>query len=344
MKFIRKLPEVEEIIREYSLTEKQKADRVDRIKEIEDILSGRSNRKIICIGPCSADREDAVVDYVLRLAELQSKMQDRFLFIPRVYTSKPRTTGKGYKGLFHRPVSSCSHDDILAGVIAMRSMHLHVIQQTGMFCADEMLYPETLQYVLDLLAYIAIGARSVEDQGHRLVASGVEIPVGMKNPTSGDTNVLLNAITAAQFPQTLLYNGWEVQTEGNTYAHAILRGYTDLNGNVHPNYHYEDVCDFYDKYQKENLKNMAVLIDCNHSNSRKRYDEQARIAKEVFQNCRKNQTLNKFIKGIIIESYIEDGSQMIGEGIYGKSITDACLGWEKTVELLNELYEILFSM
>lgn len=340
MKFIRKLPEAEDIVREYSLTEEQKKARINRISEIEAILSGRSTRKIICIGPCSADREDAVIEYTMRLAELQRKMIDKFLFIPRVYTSKPRTTGKGYKGLFHRPVASCEHDDILAGVIAMRRMHLHVIQQSGMFCADEMLYPETLQYILDLLAYVAVGARSVEDQGHRLVASGVEIPVGMKNPTSGDTSILLNSIAAAQFPQSLLYSGWEVKTDGNLFAHAILRGYTDFNGGVHPNYHYEDICDFYDKYQKENLKNMAVLVDCNHSNSRKQYAEQGRIAKEVFQNCQRNHTLNNFVKGIIIESYIEDGAQMIGEKIYGKSITDACLGWEKTNELLHELYEM----
>ncbi len=340
MKYIRKLPAVEDIIFKYALTEAQKQNRKNIIKEIEKILSGKSTKKIICIGPCSADREDAILDYISRLAKLQERMQDKFLFIPRVYTSKPRTTGKGYKGLFHRPISSCNHDDILGGVIAMRKIHLHVIQQTGMFCADEMLYPETLQYLLDLLVYIAIGARSVEDQGHRLVASGVEIPVGMKNPTSGDTNILLNAITAAQYPQTLLFGGWEVETDGNLYAHAILRGYSDLNGNMHPNYHYENLCELYDNYQKQNLKNIAVLIDCNHSNSKKQYTEQERIAKDVFYNCRTNQTLNQFIKGIIVESYLEDGAQMIGEGIYGKSITDACIGWEKTANLLEQLYDM----
>lgn len=340
MRFVRKLPEIEEVIRKFPLTEKQKAERAKTIQEIKNILSGKNDKKIICIGPCSADREDAVIDYIKRLAKIQAKMQDRFLFIPRVYTSKPRTNGRGYKGLLHRPISSCSHDDLLAGVVAMRKMHLHIIQQTGMFCADEMLYPDTLYYTLDLLAYIAIGARSVEDQGHRLLASGLDIPVGMKNPTSGDTNILLNSIIAAQYPQSLLFNGWEIETEGNWFSHAILRGYVDLNGTIHPNYHYEDLCDFYDDYQKQNLKNAAVIIDCNHANSRKQYDEQGRIAKEVFQTCKKNKVMDNFVKGLIIESYIEDGSQMIGEGIYGKSITDACLGWEKTEKLLEELYSI----
>ncbi len=340
MKYIQKLPLVEDVIHEYALTDRQKQARKNCITEIENILSDKSAKKIICIGPCSADREDAVIDYISRLAKIQDKMRDKFLFIPRVYTSKPRTTGKGYKGLLHRPVSAWSHDNILAGVIAMRKMHLHVIQQTGMFCADEMLYPETLQYLMDLLVYIAIGARSVEDQGHRLVASGVEIPVGMKNPTNGDINILLNSVAAAQYPQTLLFGGWEVETDGNPYAHAILRGYSDLNGILHPNYHYENLCELYDRYQKFNLKYPAVLIDCNHSNSKKQYTEQRRIARDVFYNCQADKTLNQFVKGLIVESYLEDGAQMIGEGIYGKSITDACLGWDKTVLLLEELYNI----
>ena len=340
MKLVRKLPEAEEIIQKYPLSEKQKEQRKQCIGEIEAVLSGKTNKKIICIGPCSADREDAVLEYVLRLSRLQEELKDRFLFIPRVYTSKPRTNGKGYKGLLHRPTAYSGHDDIFDGIIATRKMQLHVIQQTGMYSADEMLYPEAAYYILDLLAYVAIGARSVENQGHRLTASGLEVPVGMKNPTSGDMDILLNSIICAQYPQSLLYRGWEAQTEGNPYAHAILRGYTDLAGRVHPNYHYEELCDFYDLYQKKNLKNMAVLIDCNHCNSGKHYDEQRRVAKEIFLLCRENRNLDRFVKGLVIESYLEDGSQMIGEGIYGKSITDPCLGWEKTERLLRELADL----
>ena len=340
MKFVRKLPDADEIIQQYPLTEEQKKKRKCRIREIEQVLSGKSDKKIICIGPCSADREDAVVEYVLKLAKLQEKLEDRFLIIPRVYTSKPRTNGKGYKGLLHRPTVYSGHDDIFSGVIAIRKMQLHIIQQTGMYCADEMLYPEAVYYILDLLAYTAIGARSVENQQHRLTASGLNIPVGMKNPTSGDLEILLNSIISAQYPQSLLYRGWEVKTEGNSYTHAILRGYTDLAGKMHPNYHYEALCDFHDLYQKKNLKNMAVLVDCNHCNSRKHYDEQERIAKEMMTICKENKDLDRFVKGLFIESYLKDGSQMIGEDIYGKSITDPCLGWSRTERLLEELSEL----
>lgn len=340
MKFVRKLPDADVIIQQYPLTEVQKKNRKLRIGEIEEILSGKSEKKIICIGPCSADREDAVVEYVLKLARLQEEVKDKFLLIPRVYTSKPRTNGKGYKGLLHRPAVYSGHDDIFSGVVAMRKMQLHVIQQTGMYCADEMLYPEAVFYILDLLAYIAIGARSVENQQHRLTASGLDIPVGMKNPTSGDIEILLNSIISAQYPQSLLYRGWEVQTEGNPYAHAILRGYTDLAGKMHPNYHYEALCDFHDLYQKKNLKNMAVLIDCSHCNSRKHYGEQERIAKELTVLCQENRDLNKFVKGLLIESYLKDGSQMMGEDIYGKSITDPCLGWNRTELLLKKLADL----
>jgi 3-deoxy-7-phosphoheptulonate synthase len=340
MKYVRKLPDADEIIQQYPLDNVQKKNRKQRIDEIEKILSGRSDKKIICIGPCSADREDAVVEYVLKLAKIQEELKDKFFLVPRVYTSKPRTNGTGYKGLLHRPAVYSGHDDIFSGVIAMRKMQLHVIQQTGMFCADEMLYPEAMYYILDLLAYVAIGARSVENQQHRLTASGLEIPVGMKNPTSGDLEVLLNSIIGAQYPQSLLYRGWEVQTEGNLYAHAILRGYTDLSGKIHPNYHYEALCDFHDLYQKKNLKNMAVLIDCSHCNSRKHYDEQERIAKEITVLCKENKDLNRFVKGLLIESYLKDGAQMIGENIYGKSITDPCLGWNRTERLLKELADL----
>lgn len=338
MKFIRKLPNVEKIILKYALTEDQKTFRLERIREIAQILSGKSSRKIMIIGPCSADREDAVIDYVSRLARLQKELQERFVIIPRVYTSKPRTNGKGYKGILHRPHVECEQDDLVEGILSIRKMHLHVIQETGMFCADEMLYPDIMQYTLDLLAYVAVGARSVENQEHRLTASGLEIPIGMKNPTSGDLNVLVNSIVAAQYPQSLIYNGWEVRTEGNPYTHAILRGFTDKCNKMHANYHYEDICEFYDIYQKQNLKNMSVIIDCNHANSGKRYCEQIRIAEEIFDMCRRNASLNRFIKGILIESYIEDGAQMPGEGVYGKSITDSCLGWEKTESLLKRLF------
>lgn len=337
MKFIRKLPEVEKIISEYALTEEQKIFRRKKIREIEQILSGKSARKVIIVGPCSADREDAVIEYVSRLARLQEELRERFVIIPRVYTGKPRTNGKGYKGILHRPHIECGQDNLVEGILSTRKMHLRVIQETGLFCADEMLYPDIMQYILDLLAYVAVGARSVENQEHRLTASGLEVPIGMKNPTSGDLNVLLNSIVAAQYPQSLIYSGWEVRTDGNPYAHAILRGFTDRCNKMHSNYHYEDICDFYDSYQKQNLKNMSVIIDCNHANSRKRYYEQIRIAEEIFDMCRRNESLNRFIKGILVESYIEDGAQMPGEGIYGKSITDSCLGWEKTESLLKRL-------
>ncbi len=340
MKYIKELPKVEHIQKELPLSKTQMSARQERLKDIEDILSGRSAKKIICIGPCSADREDAVLDYMLRLAKLQEKLEDRFLFIPRIYTSKPRTNGQGYKGLLHRPDATSGEDDIFAGVIAMRKMHLHVIQETGMFGADELLYTEANAYISDLLSYVAVGARSVENQGHRLIASGLKIPVGMKNPTSGDFSILLNSIISAQSSQLTMYQNWEVQTEGNDYAHAILRGYMDRQGILHPNYHYEDLCDFYDLYRKQNLKNMSVIIDCSHANSRKHYDEQIRIAREIFDICDKNRSLDRFIKGIMIESYIEDGSQIIGQGIYGKSVTDACLGWKKTEKLLYALYEV----
>lgn len=341
IQFIRKIPAVEELTHTYVLSQKQKESRKIRIKEIQEILAGNSSRKILCIGPCSADREDAVLDYMVRLAKLQEKVKEKMLFIPRVYTSKPRTNGCGYKGLLHSPNAQEAHDDVFNGLIATRKMHLHVINETGFFCADEMLYPEVTYYILDLLAYTAVGARSVENQQHRLVASGLDIPVGMKNPTSGDYGVLLNAIWAAHSAQSLFYHGWECKTNGNPYVHAILRGYSDLNGHSHVNYHFEDICDFYDLYVQRNLKNMSVLIDCNHSNSRKHYDEQCRISKEVLQNCKDYPIINQFVKGLYIESYLLDGAQMAGENVYGKSITDPCLGWDKTERLVMELCELI---
>ena len=341
MEFVRKLPEVEELIEKYPLSSEQLENRKKRIREIEAILKGQDRRKLLLVGPCSSDREDAVIDYTMRLKSIYEQVRDKILIVPRVYTSKPRTNGMGYKGLLHRPSSQETRDDLLSGVVATRQLHLHVIEQTSMFCIDEMLYPESIYYILDLLAYVAIGARSVENQGHRLAASGLCLPVGMKNPTSGDMSVLLNSLVAAQQPQSVIYRGWEVQTEGNPFAHAIIRGYREVNGKSKANYHYEDLLELYDSYKKSNLKNMSVIVDCSHENSNRRYDEQVRIANEVFSICRNYTALDVMIKGIMLESYIEDGTQLVGEGIYGKSITDPCLGWEKTQRLIFDLYETM---
>lgn len=341
MKYISKLPNPEELQKKYALSEELTKKRVAFIKEIKDILSGKSKKKIIIIGPCSADNEDAVLDYMKMLANVNEKVKDKFLIIPRVYTSKPRTTGQGYKGLLHRPNANSKNDDLLSGIAAVRELHLKVIEETGLFTADEMLYPEITAYISDLLGYLAIGARSVEDQQHRLVASGFDVPVGMKNPTSGDNSILLNAIGAAQHCHTLTYRGYEVETEGNIYSHAILRGYTNQYGKSKPNYHYEDIIELHDKYIQTNYSNIAVIIDCNHANSNKNYLEQIRIAKEVFGLCNNHKEIDSFVKGLMIESYIEDGNQPIGGGVYGKSITDGCLGFEKTEKLLLDLYDMV---
>lgn len=340
MRLIKKLPEYENIRREFPLTDKQTDERLRYIKTIKNIFDGKDKRKILIIGPCSADREDAVLDYMMRLKKVAGKLSDSLLLIPRIYTSKPRTNGTGYKGLVHRPNYSSLEDDIYDGIVATRKLHLKIINETGFFGADEMLYPEIHGYISDLLAYTAVGARSVENQHHRLVASGLDMPVGMKNPTSGDLDVMLNAIFAAQHSQHFIYNGYECESIGNCYAHAILRGYIDISGIQHPNYHFEDICDLYDKFVKKNFKFINLIVDCNHVNSKKHYDEQIRISKEVFNMCKTNDIINKFVKGVMIESYIEDGAQTIDEGIYGKSITDPCLGWDKTEKLLYDLKEI----
>lgn len=339
MKYIKKLPEIEEVVDRYSLNQEEKEKRLCALKDIQNVLKGNDSRKLLVVGPCSADREDAVIEYVMRLRQLQEKVQEKFIIVPRIYTSKPRTNGRGYKGMLHRPHVEEQQDDIVTGVLATRKLHYKIIKNCEMYPADEMLYPEMLSYISDLLVYVAVGARSVENQQHRLTASGLEIPVGMKNPTSGSMEVMLNAIIAAQYPQRLMYNGWEVETDGNPYAHAILRGYTELNGKNRPNYYYENIRELYDIYYKSNLNNSSVIIDCNHANSNKNYDEQGRIAKDVFGTAKKNASLNRFIKGIMVESYLEDGSQMIGEGIFGKSVTDGCLGWEKTKNLILEIAE-----
>lgn len=339
MNFVRKLPGVDEVTAQYPLPKALREKRSSTIRQIQDILSGADRRKLLLIGPCSADREDAVVEYILKLVALQERVREKFLIIPRAYTSKPRTNGMGYKGMLHRPESGSMQDDLYGGLIAARKLHLHVIEQTEMFCVDEMLYPESTYYLLDLLACLAVGARSVENQEHRLVASGVDIPVGMKNPMSGDISVMLNSIMAAQMGQSMIYRGWEVRTEGNPYAFAILRGYLS-NGHINcPNYHYEDLCSLYDQYKAFGLKNMAVVVDCNHGNSDKHFERQVRIAKEVAGVCGEDKTLNAFVKGLMIESYLEDGAQLVGGCGYGKSITDPCLGWEKTERLVLELNE-----
>ena len=340
MRFVEKLPTVEEMQERYPLTPEQSAGRERLTSEIKDILSGKDSRKLIFAGPCSADREDAVLEYAGRLAGLADKVKDKLLIVPRIYSSKPRTSGMGYKGILHRPISADKKDDLYSGLAATRKMHLRVVQETGLYGIDEMLYPDAMYYYLDLLASVAVGARSVENQEHRLLASGLDIPVGMKNPISGDFDVMLNAILAAQHEQSFIYRDWVVGTEGNPYAFAILRGKSDSAGASVPNYHYEDICRLYDRYCIFNLRNMAVIVDCNHSNSGKRYEQQIRIAKDVFSNCRAQAEINSFVKGIMIESYLEDGSQMIGNGIYGKSITDPCLGWEKTERLLLELADL----
>ncbi len=337
MKYIKSLPEPEEIAAAYPISGEDVRNREKRLKEIKTILEGRDPRKLLIIGPCSADNEDSVLEYALRLRKLQDEVSERFLMIPRIYTSKPRTNGKGYKGLVHRPESDSAEDDLITGIESMRRLHVRVISETGFFAADELLYPELFRYVEDILVYIAIGARSVEDQQHRLIASGMDIPVGMKNPTSGDINTLLNSIVAAQSRQHLPFSGWEVETEGNPYAHAMLRGYTNAEGKSVPNYYYENLCDLHDTYVRLNLKNPSVIVDCNHSNSGKKFEEQIRIAEDVMDSCRRNSAIGRFVKGIMIESYLVDGSQMIGAGTYGCSITDPCLGWEKTEKLIRRL-------
>ena len=333
MQFVRRLPEAAEIREEYALTQRQRMEREKRIGEVRRILAGEDERKLLIIGPCSADREDAVLSYVDKLAGLAEKLKNSFLIIPRIYTSKPRTTGLGYKGMLHNPLGN-GDEDILTGLLSARKLHIRVVKETGLYSADEMLYPEEIYYLADVLAYLAVGARSVEDQGHRMVASDNAVPVGMKNPTGGSKIALVNSIKAAQFSHSLIYRGWEVKTEGNPYAHAILRGFTNKNGKSYPNYHYEDLCELYDLCYKENLKNPGVIIDCNHANSGKKSDQQMRIAREVLGYCREDASMDRFIKGLMIESYLEDGCQLPGGGVFGKSITDPCLSWEKTEGLL----------
>ena len=338
MEFIRKLPTPQELKQEFPVDESIRQLKEERDRQIKDIFEGRDNRLLLVIGPCSADREDAVLDYINRLAALQEKVKDRIFIIPRVYTNKPRTKGTGYKGMLHQP-NPHKEEDMLAGIIAIREMHTRVARETGFTCAEEMLYPENHRYLSDLLSYVAVGARSVEDQLHRIVASGIGIPAGMKNPTGGDISVMMNSITAAQSPQKFVYRGWEVRTKGNPLAHAILRGYVDKFNHSMPNYHYEDLRGLLDLYEETGLANPSVIVDCNHSNSGKQYLEQIRIAKDVMYSCHVNRDIRSMVKGLMIESYLLDGCQKPEDSEYGLSITDPCLGWEKSETLVLELAE-----
>ena len=340
MNFIKKLALPVEVKEMCPLTGKM-GDLVDKKKaELEEVFAGRSGKLILIIGPCSADREDSVIDYISRLCPIQEKVKDKIIIVPRIYTNKPRTTGEGYKGMLHQPDPN-EKSDLFKGIIATRHLHMRAIEETGFACADEMLYPENYQYLDDVLAYVAVGARSVEDQQHRLVASGIAAPVGMKNPTSGDISVMMNGILAAQHQHSFIYRGWEVHSEGNPYAHAILRGYTNKHGESQPNYHFEDLIRLCDAYDERDLVNPAVIIDTNHSNSGKNPFEQPRIIKDVLYSTRHDERVKKILKGFMVESYIEDGCQKIGEGVYGKSITDPCLGWEKTEKLIYEIADLL---
>lgn len=330
------LPTPKEIIDAYPLSEDLRDQKLKRDKEITDVISGKSDKFIIIIGPCSADSEEPVCEYINRLARVNEQVKDKLILVPRIYTNKPRTTGEGYKGLASQPDPKKA-EDFVAGLIAMRKMHIRAMRETGLSAADEMLYPENWVYVEDLLSYVAIGARSVEDQHHRLVVSGFDVATGMKNPTSGDFRVMLNSVYAAQHPHTLTYRGYEVATDGNPYAHTILRGSVSKNGSSHPNYHYEDLITLLNMYEEYDLKNPACIVDTNHSNSNKDYKQQIRIAKEILHSRKLSNDIHGLVKGLMIESYLEEGCQKVNEGIYGKSITDPCLGWEDTENLLYHI-------
>ncbi|MBE6469304.1 MAG: 3-deoxy-7-phosphoheptulonate synthase [Coriobacteriaceae bacterium] len=341
MNFKRLLPIPKDIREEMPLSEAAAARKAGFDAEVAAVLSGAdADRRLLIIGPCSADREDSVLAYMEKLAALAERVRERFIVIPRVYTNKPRTKGTGYKGLLHNPDPEAA-PDLLEGVKAIRRMHLRVVEETGMFTADEMLYPSNYQYLIDLLSYVAVGARSVENQEHRLVASGVPCPVGMKNPTGGSMTVMLNSIAAAQAKQTFIFRNWEVETTGNPLAHAVLRGYTGPDGRNHTNYHYEHLERLAERYREPEFANPAAIIDCNHDNSGKRPLEQQRICHEVADSCRRSDVIAQLVRGFMVESYLEDGNQPVDGGVFGKSITDACLGWEKTERMVLEIAEQL---
>ena len=336
--FLNQLPTPDEIKRDYPLSPELKELKRQRDAMISDVITGKDSRFLVIIGPCSADNEDSVCDYVSRLTKIQEDVKDQLIIIPRVYTNKPRTTGEGYKGIASQPDPEKA-PDMVEGLIAMRKMHIRAIEESGLTCADEMLYPENWGYVEDLLSYVAIGARSVEDQQHRLTVSGFDVASGMKNPTSGDFSVMLNSVYAAQHPHHFVYRGCEVKTSGNTLTHVVLRGAVSKHGNTVQNYHYEDLIRLHDMYEKMDVVHPAAIIDTNHSNSGKKFNEQIRIAKEVMHNRQISSEIRGLVKGLMIESYIEEGNQAIGEHVYGKSITDPCLGWEDSRKLIYEIAE-----
>ncbi|UCH44962.1 MAG: 3-deoxy-7-phosphoheptulonate synthase [Nitrospiraceae bacterium] len=337
--YIRKMPQIEEILQSIPLTPELRELKRRRDKEIIAVFKGESNKFIVIIGPCSADNEDGLCDYVSRLARIQEEVQEKLILIPRIYTNKPRTTGEGYKGMAHQPKPS-EAPDMVEGLKAIRSMHIRAMKESHLTAADEMLYPPNYPYLEDILSYVAVGARSVENQLHRLTISGLDVPAGMKNPTSGDLEVMMNSVQAAQLPHTFVYNAWEVKTTGNPLTHAILRGAVNPYGTNIPNYHYEDLYGVSEVYKKRGLKNPAIIVDTNHANSNKEFQRQPRIAKEVMLSRRHSGTLRKMVKGLMIESYIEEGSQKISDHIYGKSITDPCLSWDASERLLRDLVEL----
>lgn len=338
--YVQEIPSAADIIQQMPLSEEGKAIKAERDRLIRQVFEGKSDRFILIIGPCSADKEESVIDYVTRLGKIQKEVEDKIVIVPRIYTNKPRTTGEGYKGMLHQP-DATKKSDMLEGIKAIRRLHIRAIEETGLSCADEMLYPENYAYLEDLLSYVAIGARSVENQQHRLTISGLDIPSGMKNPTSGDVSVMLNAIRAAQIEHTFIFRGWEVKTPGNPVAHGILRGYVDQYGRNFPNYHYEDVKHVAKAYRDRGLDFPGLIIDMNHANSNKKFNEQPRIAYEVLRNRNYDDDIKKIVKGIMVESYIEEGTQPVDGGVYGKSITDPCLGWPASEELIREIYKRL---
>jgi len=340
MNFHRKLPVPKEVKEEYPLTERMMQVKAERDKSIRAVFDGSSDKFILIIGPCSADHSEPVLEYISRLRRIEEQVSDKIVIIPRIYTNKPRTTGQGYKGMLHQPDPDAK-PDMYKGIVAIRELHLAALRDYDFSCADEMLYPENYRYLSDLLSYVAIGARSVENQQHRLTASGIEVPVGMKNPTGGDLSVMMNSIVAAQSSHTFIYRGWEVTSEGNPYSHAILRGYVDYAGRSVSNYHYEDLLRVEELYEKSSLSNPSVIVDTNHNNSGKKYLEQVRIAKDIVHSRNQNETIKRLVKGLMIESYIEDGAQGIDEHVFGKSITDPCLGWKKTERLILDIADKL---
>lgn len=336
MDFKRKLPIPKDIKNEFPIGKNEQKIKEERDAEIKRIFTGESDKFLLIIGPCSADYSVSVLEYIEKLKKIQDEVKDKVFIIPRIYTNKPRTTGAGYKGMLHQPDPD-KNPDMLNGIIAIRQLHMKALEDYGFTCADEMLYPSNHRYLSDLLSYVAVGARSVENQEHRLVSSGIDTPVGMKNPTGGDLTVMMNAISAAQHSHTFIYRGWEVKSDGNPLAHAILRGYVGLNGESVANYHYENLAQLDELYKKSGLLNPSVIIDTNHANSAKKYLEQPRIAKDVIYSCTHNNDIKKLVKGLMVESYLEDGCQKVGDHVYGKSITDPCIGWKKTEKLIYNI-------